>query len=141
MIVAPNEGLADLLDYVLRTSISGFVDWSLMLWINDLFPSQTTVYSSLVPATFGGYSPVTLTRSSWTPAVINANKAESTYTTTPITWTATTGPQTVYGYAIVTTTSPVIRFVERFMSPITVNVGGILALLPKITLTTGTSGP
>lgn len=135
-LVAPNEGLTDQLDYILRSTISGVANWQLVLFTNNLTLSQTTVYADLVLATFTGYGAVTLTRSSWVPAYIDSGKAKSTYTTTPVLWTCTGGAQTIYGYAIVTATSPVIRYVEKFASPVALAVGGILGVLPEVTLGT-----
>lgn len=135
-LVAPNEGLADQLDYILKSTISGVANWTLVLFKNNLTPNQSTVYADLTLATFGGYSPVTLSRSTWTSAVISADKAVSTYDTTPQIWLVSSGSETIYGYAIVTPSSPVIRYVERFASPIAVSAGGIIGVLPRVTLTT-----
>ena len=136
MIVLPNEGLADQLAYIIKSTISGVADWELMLWINDIEPDQDTVYADLTEATFDGYGRVTLVRSDWTSPTIIADQAVSTYTTTPQVWIVGSGPQTVYGYAVVTPSSPVIRIIERFEPPPTVDVGGIVAVLPKYRFTT-----
>jgi len=135
-LVAPNEGLNDQLAYILKSTISGVTDWELMLFINNATLTQATVFADLSEATFGGYSRVTLTRASWTSPTIIADKAVSTYTTTPTTWTVSSGSETVYGYAIITATSSVIRYVEKFASPVAVVAGGILGVLPRVTLTT-----
>lgn len=135
-LVLPNEGLADQLAYIIKTTISGVPDWTLILFSNNLTPNQATVYADLTLATFGGFSPVTLTRGTWTSPSIVSDEAVSTYDVTPIVWIVTSGPQTIYGYAMVTPSSPVIRAIERFTTPVVVNTGGVLALLPRYTFTT-----
>ena len=134
--VLPNEGLPDLLDYMIRATISGVLDWELMLFVNDIVPDQDTVYADLVEASLTGYSRVTLSRGTWTSPVIVSNRAVSTYGTTPISWSITGGSETVYGHALVTPSSPVIRFVERWTTPVAVSPPGVLAVLPRITQTT-----
>jgi len=135
-LVLPDEGLNDQLSYVIKTTISGVADWLLVLFKNNLTPTQATVYADLTLATFGGYSAVTLTRGTWTSPTIISDKAVSTWGTTPTFWTVTSGSETIYGYAMVTASSPVIRGIERFASPVAVSAGGILALLPRYTFTT-----
>jgi len=135
-VVLPNEGLPALLDYMIRATISGVVDWELMLWTNDITPDQGTVYADLTEATFTGYSRPTITRGTWTAPAVSADHAVSTYDSVPISWSCSAGSETVYGYALVTVTSPVIRFVERFAVPAVMSPGAVLAVLPRLTLTT-----
>lgn len=135
-IVAPNEGLPALLDYILRDDVDGVADWELILFVNDITPDQDTEYADLTEATFTGYSSVTVTRGDWTAAVIDSDVAVSTWGAAATTWTNTGSEQTVYGYAMVTATSPVIRLIERFASPVVLATNGILGLLPRVTLGT-----
>ena len=135
-IVLPNEGLPSLLAWMLRDDTSALPSNTLVLFANDLTPDQDTVYADLTLATFTGYSPVTIDRASWTSPVIDADHAVSTWNTTPIVWLVSGGSETIYGYAVVTPTSPIILWCERFATPIPVTAGGALALLPRFTLTT-----
>lgn len=135
-IVLPDEGLADQLSYIIKTAISGVADWQLMLFQNNLTPTQTTVFSDLVEATFSGYSRVTVTRATWTSPTIVADKAVSTWGTTGTTWTNAGSTQTIYGYALITASSPVIRVIERFASPVVMATGGIISVLPSYNFTT-----
>lgn len=135
-IVAPNEGLPALLDYILKDNVDGVADWELILFVNDITPDQDTEYADLTEATFTGYSSVTVTRGDWTAAEIADDVAVSTWGTSATTWTNTGSEQTVYGYAMVTATSPVIRLIERFASPVVLATNGILGLLPRVTLGT-----
>lgn len=134
--VLPNEGLPTLLDQMIRTLASGFVDWTLILFVNDITPDQDTVYADLTEASFGGYSSETIDHTLWTPATVVDDHAVSTYTEDPITWEMSSGSGYVYGYAIVTSTSPKIMWVERFAVPEPISAGRTLSLLPRITLTT-----
>lgn len=136
-LVLPNEGLVDQLTYLLKSTISGVADWLLVLWTNSSYtPSQSSVYSDLTLATFTGYSAVTVTRGTWTTPTIISNAAVSTWGTVATQWTNTGSSQTIYGYALVTASSPVIRVVEKFASPVTVATGGIIGVLPRYTFTT-----
>ena len=135
-LVLPNEGLPTLLDQMIRDLASGFVDWEMMLFVNNITPDQDTVYADLTEATFGNYSRITIDHTLWEAPTVVADHAVSTYTTTPQIWTVTSGSETVYGYALVTVSSPIIIVVERFASPVAVSAGGVLAVLPRITLTT-----
>lgn len=136
-LVLPNEGLTDLLAYMIRTTISGVADWLMVLWTNtSLTPGQSTVYSDLTLATFTGYSAVTVTRGTWTAPTIVSDKAVSTWGTTATLWTNTGSSQTIYGYAMVTASSPVIRLIEKFASPVVLATNGIIGVLPQFTFTT-----
>ncbi len=136
-LVAPNEGLDDQLAYILKAPISGVISWVLMLWLNaDLFPTTQTVYADLTEASFTGYSRVTVDRAQWTDPVLQGNAAVSTWGTTPTQWVATGTPQTLYGWAMVTQLSPVIRYVQRFPIPITAADGVPVGVLPRVTLST-----
>lgn len=135
-IVLPNEGLADQLAYIVKATISGVDPWQIMLFQNDITPDQDTVYADLTEATFDGYSRYTLTRSEWQSPTIVADKAVSTYGTVPLVWIAASAGETIYGYALVTQTSPVIRAIQRFGSPPTLAVDGILAVFPTYRYTT-----
>lgn len=135
-IVLPNEGLINLLTWMIKSPISGLLDWQLMLFTNDLHPDQDTVYSDLVEATFYGYSRVPIQRMYWTVPTIIDDRAVSTYTETPQTWTVLGGTETIYGYAMVTPTSPLIEVIERLVEPIPFTTGGVFELLPRLTLTT-----
>jgi hypothetical protein len=136
-LVAPNEGLADQLDYILSADISGVLPWVLVLWTNaDLFPVATTVWSDVTEASFTGYSRVTIARDGWTDAVLQYDQAVSTYGTTPTTWIASGAPQTLYGYAIITQTATVIRYIQRFPVPLVAAPGLPVGVLPRVTLGT-----
>jgi hypothetical protein len=135
-LVLPTEGLTDQLDYILSAPIPGVLDWMLVLFVNDLIPDESTVYADLEIATFNGFTPVQMNRSAWTPAIIDGIHAVSTWGTSPKTWTCTSAPQPIYGYAAVTMVSPVIRIVERFADTVPLVTGGTVGVLPRYTLGT-----
>lgn len=136
-LVAPNEGLPDQLAYIVKAPISGVLPWVLLLWLNaDLYPTDDTVYADLTEASFTGYSRVTVDRSLWTDPVLQADAAVTTWGTSPTQWTATGTPQTLYGWAMVTQISPVIRYIQRFPIPIIAADGVPVGVLPRVTLST-----
>lgn len=135
-IVLPNEGLVDLLTYMIKSTISGVGNWELRLFQNNYTPIQSSILSNFTVATFTGYSAVTLTRGNWTTPTIISDHAVSTYTTSPQVWTCGATGNTIYGYYMVDTTAGVVRGAERFASSVVLTDGGVLALLPRLTLTT-----
>ena len=135
-LVLPNEGLPQLLSYWIGKTSNSFADWSMVLFKNNITPIQATVYADLNVATFTGYSPVPITKPDWTSPVIDTGKAVSTWKTTPTLWTCTSGSETIYGYALVTPSSPVILVVEKFAVSVPIAPGGIIGVLPRITFTT-----
>lgn len=137
MLTAPNEGLAQQLDDLLSTPISGRPAWYMILWTNDdLVITQATVWADLTEADFQGYGRWTLSRSGWLAATIANDAAVSTYGTDPLLWTPTGAAQTCYGYAIITPVAPAIKFIEPFSQPLTAVLGSQIGVLPQITLTT-----
>lgn len=140
----PDEGIGDVLEYILQRSIAGVLPWTLILWVNDLIPDADTELADLVEATWGGYSRVTLDRATWTTPDVDHGCAHSTWGTTPQIWYVTGGPvETIYGYAYVDFTAGVLRFIQRLddadIAP--VSVGGKVTILPAFTLTSAECSP
>lgn len=135
-IVLPNEGLPTMLGWMLREDTSALPANTLILFSNDITPDQDTVYGDLTEAAFGGYSSVSIARGTWTAPVVDSDHGLTVYGSTPLTWICTSSPETIYGYAVVTPSSPIILWCERFASPIVLSTGGAIALVPRFTLTT-----
>lgn len=136
-IFLPNESLPSLLSYWIGKSSNAFAAWELMLWSNSAYsPSQGSVFGDLVEATFGGYARFTLTQPTWTSPTVISDKAVSTYGVTPLSWTVTSSPQTLYGYAIITPSSSKIIAIQAFDAAIPLVTGGILGVLPRLEFTT-----
>lgn len=136
-IVLPKEGLGVLCGRLLNPAAADPVPWLLLLFSNDVTPDEDTVYADLIESTAAGYSRVTIGPEDWTAPVIVGLDAVSTFGTDPIQWDITGGPWNVYGWAIVTATSPVILMVERKGSPLVGIMGpNPLLLLPRFQLRT-----
>ncbi len=136
--VLPDEGIGLQLECILSRSVAGISPWQLLFWVNDLVPDADTVYADLIEATWGGYSRVTLTRSSWQTPTVGGGCAHSQYGTEALVWYVTGGPtETNYGYAMIDPTTNKIQFIQRFddadISP--VSIGARVVLLPEYTLT------
>jgi len=131
-LVLPNQGLPYLLDWLTRRPGGDELPWRLHLFVNDEDPVPESVFSEFEVATFGGYSPEELARENWEAATLDGDRAVTTYTTTPITWTLVTGPQTVYGYLITDIFDAVLLVAERFETPVEVAIGGVIGVLPRI---------
>lgn len=135
--LAPNEGLADEIAYVLQKPISGVLPWQLRMWTNDIVPDFNTVLDDLVEATFGGYTRLTMDRDLWVIGEPDAGCVHATFGSTAQVWYCTGGPvETIYGYAYVDATLSVIRFIQRFddadIAPL--EIGGRILLLPEYTM-------
>ncbi len=134
-IVIPNEGKTFLLDYITQKVVNNYTDWQLMLWTNaSLSPSGTTVYANLTEATFPGYARVVLTHSLWGAATIVSNQAVSVWGGTQPIWTNGGSAQPIFGYAYVTTSSPKIMLIQKYDTPVPMDPGGILTMVPQINL-------
>lgn len=134
----PDEGLAAELVRILNPLGADSHSWRLILWVNDVVPDAATVVADLVPASFGGYSFVTLNASTWTAPEVDDGCATSYYGTEAIQWLVSDAMgQTVYGFALIDTTANVIRFVQRFDSAdiVPLETGGRVLLLPQFTYT------
>ena len=136
--IIPDEGLAGTLLRTLNPAGVSPGSWRLILWVNDLTPDKDTVVADLVPATWLGYSFVTLDQTKWTAPDVSDGCATSYYDTAPLVWWVTGGPtETNYGYALIDTGPNVIRFVQRFddsdLAPVV--PGSRVVLLPTYTIT------
>ena len=134
----PDEGIGDVLEYILSRSVAGVLPWTLIFFVNDIVPDADTVLADLDEATWSGYTRLTLDRPTWTTPNVLSGCAHSTWGTVPQVWFVTGGPvETIYGYAYVDFTMGVLRFVQRLddadIAP--VEIGGKVSILPAYTLT------
>lgn len=113
MMLLPNEGITYLLDKMLHNPLVTDESMLLDLYNNNYTPVPGSSGSNFTVASFTGYTQVTLTRSGWGTSSLVGNKAVSTYTTNPITWTVTgTSTDTIYGYLVRGATSGKVYFAE-----------------------------
>lgn len=136
--IIPDEGLAGTLQRTLNPAGVSAGSWRLILWVNDLVPDAGTVVADLTPASWLGYSFVTLDQSKWTTPTVEDGCATAYYDTAPIVWWVTGGPtETNYGFALIDTGPNVLRFVQRFDSADLAPVvpGSRVVLLPTYTIT------
>ena len=138
-LVLPNQGLPDLLTWLLKSTSPAPPDLVFTLFFNDLTPTQATVLADLDRVGFGGFQEQVLNRSGWTVPVIVSDQAVSTWGVAPTEWTVASDPLTVYGWAAYIASSLRLVIVERFDVPRPLAVGDILGLLPRFTLTTAPS--
>ena len=135
-LVAPNEGLPTLLGYLLNQNVLASPLWNLTLFVNDLTPTQTTVYADLTQPTFAGFSPAQVSPADWTTPILLNDQAYSQWGSMPTTWPCAGGTDVVYGHAIVTSVAPKILFVERWYSPVDTSVNQNVGVLPTVSMGT-----
>lgn len=133
-LVVPNAGELELLDMMLKDALSTNEDQILHLYKNDYTPIATTTSTDFTEADFTNYTNKTLARATWNAAVTVSGKAESSYGSSPISFTCGTTGNTIYGYWVQGATSNAVLFAERFGTSRTLSSGDILNITPKFTL-------
>lgn len=106
-LIVPNTGKQKMLEYMLGvdTSVENVV---LRLYTNDVTPTVNSIHGDFTALAAGtGYSPITLTPSSWTITSGNATYPQQT-------WTFTGSVGNIYGYYASTETSNELLMAERF---------------------------
>lgn len=131
-LLVPNVGEGRMLKAIVNhTAPENLV---LRLFQSNTTPAETDTEVTYTQATFTGYSPLTLTGSSWTiteGAPSYAQYAQQTFTSS-----AGSQNQSIYGYYLVQTTSTILMWAERFTDgPYTiVNNGDAIKVTPYIEL-------
>jgi hypothetical protein len=133
-IVLPNEGEIELLNKMLQHT-SDSENYILKLYNNNYTPDGNATTASFTTAIFSGYADVTLARSNWSNATLNAsNKGQTSYSQQS--WTCGVTGDTVYGYFVVGDISGKCLWAEKFVTPRTLSNTDILNITPSFTLST-----
>jgi hypothetical protein len=112
-MVIPNEGKLLWAAWAFRDT-SGFDDWRLALFQNNLTPVDGSVKADFTESTFTGYSPVSIARGAMGAPAIVANVAVCTLSTVP-TFTCTAGSgQLAYGWFLWAFTANKVLAAQRF---------------------------
>lgn len=119
---------------MLKDALSTNEAYILKLYRNDYTPDDDSAPGSFTEANFTNYAAKTLTRALWNAAVTVSNKAESSYGSTPQSWTCGASGNTVYGYYVVGATSTIVLWAERFSTSRVLADQDVLNLTPKFTL-------
>lgn len=134
-LVVPDQGELRLLDTMLKLALSTNENHILKLYRADATPASTSAPGSFTEANFTNYAARTLTRSNWNASVTNGSgQAESSYGTTPQSWTCGTTGNTIYGYWVQGSTSNSVLWAERFATSRVLATGDVLNITPKFTL-------
>ena len=132
-LICPAEGEDVLLARILNVS----PDDKIILFSNDLTPSDTTVFGDLSQPTGGGYAVITLS-GSWSISAGTGNYSHPTTVTVNFVNDGVTSPAAwnVYGYAVINDAGNKILWAERFSgAPFSVpSTGGTISIAVKITL-------
>jgi hypothetical protein len=134
-LIVPQEGELELLKKMLKLALSTDETYILKLYRTDVTPNSSTSRTSFTEANFTGYAARTLTRANWSAGVINAsNASESSYGSSPQSWTCGATGNTVYGYWVEGATSTKVLWAERFSTSRVLASGDVLNITPKFTL-------
>jgi len=99
---------------MLKDALSTDEDFILHLFKNNYTPVDGTTSTDFTEADFTNYTVRTLTRANWNAAVTVSGKAESSYGSSPLSWTCGATGNTVYGYWVQGATSADVCWAERF---------------------------
>lgn len=133
-LIVPDQGELELLDKMLKDALSVDENYILKLYKNDYTPASASAPGSFTEADFTSYAARTLTRTNWNAAVTVGGKGESSYGTTPQSWTCGASGNTIYGYWVEGAASAKVLWGERFSTSRVLANGDILNLSPKFTL-------
>lgn len=107
-LVTTTEGEVQILNVLFGKTAAETL--SVRLFVNDYIPVEASTLSSFVEASTYGYTPLTVSASSWT-----LTAGDPTYGTTPELMFPFSGPAgNMYGYFVVGTTSGKVYWAERF---------------------------
>jgi len=135
-LLVPTEGELELLDKMLKDALSTDEDFILHLYKNNYTPVDGTVSTDFTEADFTNYVVKTLDRINWAAAKTVSDKAESSYGTTPLSWTCGASGNTIYGYWVQGAASAKVCWAERFGTSRVLAMDDVLNLTPKFTLNT-----
>lgn len=133
-LVVPDQGELELLDKMLKDALSTNENYILKLYKNDVTPTNVFAPGSFTEADFTNYAARTLSRATWNAAVTVSGKAESSYGTSPQSWTCGASGNTVYGYWVEGAASAKVLWAERFSTSRVLASGDVLNITPKFTL-------
>ena len=122
----PNEGELELLDLMLKDANTADEKYLLELYQNDKTPADADATRSYTVADFVDYGPRTLSRAGWNTAVTQSNKAETSYGSTPQSWTCGATGNTIYGYYVEGSASNKCLWAERFATQRVLANGDVL---------------
>lgn len=133
-LTVPSIGELELLDRLLKDTLSQNEDYLLKLYQNNYSPDANSASGSFTAATFTNYAARTLTRAGWNSAVMNSGKAESSYSTAPLSWTCGASGNTLYGYWVEGSMSGKALWAEKFTTARVLASGDVLNLTPVFSL-------
>ena len=128
------QGELQLLDKMLKDALSTDENYILMLFKNNYTPDQDDDDGSFTEADFTDYAARTLTRALWNASQVNSTKAESSYGTSPASWTCGATGNTIFGYWMEGATSSDVLWAEKFATSRVLADGDVLNITPKFTL-------
>lgn len=129
-LVITEAGRLRLIETQLQFTGAPVLDLAVFLYNNDITPTRATLLADLVEATTTeGITP--LPSADWQAPTIVANNATSINGVLPYTFTGATGPQTIYGYAVVDIADDTLLWAERVDTPFALVVTQEVKVVPR----------
>lgn len=130
-LLVPDVGEVQLLKFALGVDASE--NQTLKLYVTNVTPAEGDTAGSYTEATGGGYSAITLTKTSWSVST-SAGTTTGSYAQQTFTFTGalTTNPD-IYGYFVVSATGGILLWAEKAAATFTpTNNGDTYKVTPQI---------
>ncbi len=129
MLVVPDEGALELLDFTLRAPLVSSFDYSLRLFANNVTPDHSSTVASFLEPTWIGYFRQPVTRAAWNAPTIDGDHAFTQYGSAAITWLVGGPGGTVYGYFVVDVSTNKCLWAELAPAPLVLTPGATVGVL------------
>jgi len=130
LMVVTNDGKQKYLEYCVCVSPNPDEKCTLEIFINDFEPDDESVTADFTPATFVGYSPLTISPGDWEPIAIVDNVANVSLTTPPLFQCTGGSPQVIYGWYLRGDDTGLTYLAQRFNVPRVMANGTVEVLGP-----------
>jgi hypothetical protein len=133
-IIVPDLGELELVRRMLRPHEDDALPLRLRLFANDYVPNRVTEIDDVTEATFAGYVQKDLDPAGWASPVNVGGVAQMVWAAGFLSWLASAGSQTCYGYYVTDNPAEVLLWAERFPIPLAVSTTVPAIVLPIMRL-------
>lgn len=133
-IVVPDDGEVALLRRMLKPAAGDDLALHLRLFANNIVPNRETVIGDVLESTFAGYASKPLLPTGWGAPQSVGGVAQMVWAAGFLSWLASAGTQTVYGYYVTDAADATLLWIERFPSPQLVTTVVPIVVLPLMRL-------
>lgn len=129
-LVVVDLGEVELLRWTLFPDGTRPANLEVMLFKSDSEVYRNSVIGDFEESDFAGYSRFVMAWEGWTPPGLIGGAALSYWAAEPVTFEASAGSQTIYGYLVVTPDESIAIWGERFAEPHVIDTTNPIAFAP-----------